>query len=353
MLHCADWNHDSAGNITVGLPSHYADERAQRDHRSRSALTYVGYGDADGVVAATNAQMPARWSSYAAEASVICYDNNPVPVGGQFVFFLFNYGAAGVGRAELLHNAVNWLITPEVGNSGISGVVDLAGESDDSGALVTRHAGQLHRLTGPDGSFTVSGLFAGTYAVAVTKNGFTSGATNVVVPENTVVGGVNFTLYPYVTQDYCASPALAIPDNNATGITCPVQVTESGELAGIEVYVDITHPYIGDLTVELISPQGTVIRLHNRGQGGAADDIVGWYPDPLVPYQALTPLIGQEIHGTWSLRVFDIGQYDYGTLNSWCLRLHFPGHHDAGRGRPVLAEGPVAGRQLPPTPSTP
>ncbi len=224
----------------------------------------------------------------------------------------------------MLHNAVNWLITPEVGNSGISGVVDLAGDGDDSGVLVTATPGNLTAVTGPDGSFTLGGLFAGTYAITATKTGFTSGATSVVVPANTVVGGVDFTLYPYVSQDYCDSPALPIPDDNATGITCPLEVSDLGALAGIEVYVDITHPYIGDLTVELISPQGTVIRLHNRGQGGAADNIVGWYPEPLVPYQSLTPLLGQEIHGTWSLRVFDIGQSDTGTLNSWCVRLHFP-----------------------------
>jgi subtilisin-like proprotein convertase family protein len=323
VLHCADWNHDSAGNITVAVASHQLMNVPNVIH-GPITLTYAGYGDADGVVAATTAQMPARWSSYATEASVICYDNNPVPLGGQFVFFLFNYGAAGAGKVELLHNAVNWLITPEVGTSGISGTVDLAGEADDSGALVTVNPGGHTAVTGPSGSFSFSGLFAGTYAVSVTKSGFTSGTTNVVVADNAVVGGVNFTLFPYVSQDFCDSPALAIPDNNATGITCPVQVAASGELVGIEVYVDITHTYVGDLTVELISPQNTVVRLHNLGQGGAADNIVGWYPDPLVPYEPLTSLLGQQIHGTWSLRVIDGGQADVGTLNSWCLRLNFP-----------------------------
>jgi subtilisin-like proprotein convertase family protein len=324
VLHCADWNHDGAGNITVGLPSHRL-MSVPNVITGPITLTYAGYGDSDGVVAATNAQMPARWSSYATEASVICYDNNPVPLGGQFVFFLFNYGAAGVGRTELLHNAVNWLITPEVGSSGISGVVDLVGESDDSGALITVMPGNVTTLTGPDGGFALNGLFAGTYVVTVTKAGFTSGTTSVVLAQNSVVGGVNFTLYPYVSRDFCDSPALAIPDNDPTGITCPVQVPESGALVGVEVYVDITHPYLGDLTVELISPQNTVIRLHNVGQGGAGDNIVGWYPAPLVPYEALTTLLGQEIQGTWSLRVIDGGQTDQGTLNSWCLRLHFPG----------------------------
>ena len=323
VLHCADWNHDSSGNITVGVPSHQL-MTVPNVITGPIALTYLGYGDADGVVAASNAQMPARWSSYAAEASVIAYDNNPVPVGGQFVFFLFNYGAAGPGRAELLHNAVNWLITPENGNSGIAGVVDLAGASDDSGALVTVNPGNLTVVTGPDGRFRFENLFAASYTVTATRSGFTGGTADVVVPENTVVGGVDFTLLPFTAQEFCDTPALAIPDNNATGITCPVQVAEHGELAGVEVFVDITHPYIGDLTVELISPQGTVVRLHNRGQGGAADNIVGWYPDPLVPYQDLATLLGEEIQGNWSLRVFDIGQSDFGTLNAWCLRLHFP-----------------------------
>src|SRR3546814_20281447 len=43
-------------------------------------------------------------------------------------------------------------------------------------------------------------------------------------------------------------------------------------LAETEVDVDITHSYIGDLRVDLVAPDGSVYKLHNRS-GGSSNDI--------------------------------------------------------------------------------
>lgn len=112
VLHCSRWQHDSAGNITVGEATHPV-MSTPNAIASPIPLTYTGYGDADGVVATANAQMVGRWSIYAGEASVICFDDDTETVAGQFVFFLFNYGAAGAARKDLLQNAVTWLLAPD------------------------------------------------------------------------------------------------------------------------------------------------------------------------------------------------------------------------------------------------
>ncbi|HET6204116.1 MAG TPA: proprotein convertase P-domain-containing protein [Planctomycetota bacterium] len=120
-----------------------------------------------------------------------------------------------------------------------------------------------------------------------------------------------------------ASPALSIPDNNATGVTSALNYAETGTVASVKVRVNITHTWIGDLRVTLISPAGTQVILHNNA-GGSADNIVTEYPDLTVPAQSLSAFNGQGIAGNWQLKVQDLAAADVGTLNSWTLSLTAP-----------------------------
>jgi hypothetical protein len=92
-------------------------------------------------------------------------------------------------------------------------------------------------------------------------------------------------------------------------------------MGDVEVYVNITHTFIGDLIVEIRSPEGTTVRLHNKG-GGSADNIIGWYDSALVVSSpgALSDFIGEDASGEWRIWVSDQGGYDVGTLNSWCVK---------------------------------
>jgi subtilisin-like proprotein convertase family protein len=113
-------------------------------------------------------------------------------------------------------------------------------------------------------------------------------------------------------------PGLAIPDANPAGVTSLIRVSGSGATvsAGFNVDINITHTYIGDLIVRLISPGGTTVTLHNMS-GGEAQNIIGNYPGTLTPYQSLLALIGGPLDGTWRLFISDNGAIDVGTLNSW------------------------------------
>ncbi|MBB3062708.1 choice-of-anchor B family protein [Microbulbifer rhizosphaerae] len=108
---------------------------------------------------------------------------------------------------------------------------------------------------------------------------------------------------------YSNTGSYSIPDNNATGVSSPIDVDRSGASESISVSVDITHTYIGDLEVDLLAPGGTVFNLHNRS-GGSADDIVQTYN-----LDAGTV----ESSGQWSLRVRDRANLDTGTINQWSL----------------------------------
>jgi len=114
------------------------------------------------------------------------------------------------------------------------------------------------------------------------------------------------------------SPGISIPDNNPTGIERVLNVTQAGQLADIEVSLDITHTYIGDLTVTLISPSGTTVVLHSR-TGGSQDNLIATYKS--MTTAGLQGLRGQNVQGVWKLRVVDLEAVDVGKLNRWALKL--------------------------------
>lgn len=114
------------------------------------------------------------------------------------------------------------------------------------------------------------------------------------------------------------SPGVEIPDNDPNGIERALTTNESGQVSEVEVSVDITHTYIGDLNVTLISPTGTNVTLHQE-TGGGADNLIKTYTPATAP--ALRSLRGQPIRGAWRLKVSDTEAVDIGKLNRWALRI--------------------------------
>jgi subtilisin-like proprotein convertase family protein len=102
----------------------------------------------------------------------------------------------------------------------------------------------------------------------------------------------------------------------SSSITVPSDV----EISSVRVHVDVTHPYIGDLHVRMISPAGVLVGLHNR-TGGSADDIHGWYDTDLTPNEPLARFTGGHGGGTWRLEVSDDVPLNTGTLTGWSLEV--------------------------------
>ena len=83
------------------------------------------------------------------------------------------------------------------------------------------------------------------------------------------------TVLPQGLQDlpFENTNPIAIPDNNSAGITSLINVPDAATAFAVTVSVDISHSWIGDLTVKLRSPTGTEYTLHNK-EGGSADNLV-------------------------------------------------------------------------------
>ena len=117
------------------------------------------------------------------------------------------------------------------------------------------------------------------------------------------------------------SPGTAIPDFPNPGIERALVAAGAAKVGTVEVSVDISHTYIGDLRVNLVSPAGTEVLLHDR-TGGSDDNLVRTYTAATTP--ALSGLAGQSAAGSWRLKVVDREAQDQGKLNAWRVLLKPP-----------------------------
>lgn len=114
------------------------------------------------------------------------------------------------------------------------------------------------------------------------------------------------------------APGTVIPDDDETGIERTLTATSTGRIKEVEVTVEILHTYIGDLVVELISPAGASVTLHDRA-GGQADNLFKTYAQATTPQ--LQSLRGEAIQGAWRLKVSDREAVDVGKLKRWALKI--------------------------------
>ena len=111
-----------------------------------------------------------------------------------------------------------------------------------------------------------------------------------------------------MSATYSNTTAAPVPDNAPAGVTSEIVITDAGNIRTMAVEVDITHPYRGDLTLVLSKVGGSEVVLL-RGDGADADDVRRSFD--------VTAFVGQELAGTWRLKVVDEAASDVGRLNFW------------------------------------
>jgi len=110
------------------------------------------------------------------------------------------------------------------------------------------------------------------------------------------------------------------------------------------VGVSISHTYVGDLEVELVSPSGDRAVIHNR-QGGNQDNLRQIYDSAANP--ALAALTGKAAAGNWELRVRDLEAQDTGKLDRWNIEIEVDGtgnqveRHEVAPNLEILDNNPV------------
>nr|WP_296380332.1 thrombospondin type 3 repeat-containing protein [Winogradskyella sp.] len=127
-----------------------------------------------------------------------------------------------------------------------------------------------------------------------------------------------------------------IPDNFNNGIDSGIDFTEAFIITDVNVTVNITHTFDGDLTLILTSPLGTsaILSTQNGGNGDnfittVFDDDAGIsiqvgaapFTGSFMPEEALAVFNDENSGGIWTLNVADGAGQDTGTIDSWSLEV--------------------------------
>ncbi|MFF9572647.1 S8 family peptidase [Streptomyces sp. NPDC014685] len=149
-----------------------------------------------------------------------------------------------------------------------------------------------------------AGLVAAASSGVVTNPG--SGSPNRLLN----VGGDSTT--PPGGDKFENTTSYTISDNSTATSPITVSGVTGKAPASLSVAVDISHTYIGDLTIDLVAPDGSVYNLKAGGEGGSADDVKKTYT---------VDASSETANGTWKLRVRDGWYGDTGKINAWSLQF--------------------------------
>lgn len=178
-------------------------------------------------------------------------------------------------------------------------------------------------------SYSVSGLSGSTLELRITMYN-TTGAEfydidNILVQGNTSSPGCSIV---------SSTPGSFIADNSTLNST--INGFTSGTITDVNITLDITHTWDSDLTISLISPEGTIVVLssNNGGSGnnytntvfddaGVTNITSGSAPftSTFRPEGNLSDFNSENPNGSWTLRVFDGAGGDTGTLNSFSIEV--------------------------------
>ncbi|MCC6723341.1 MAG: M36 family metallopeptidase, partial [Saprospiraceae bacterium] len=159
---------------------------------------------------------------------------------------------------------------------------------------------------------------------------------------NTCGTGNYSTAFSFTTANTVCNTYVST-DVPKTIATTPVTVLSTltipsvcGAISDVNVKnLNVTHSWISDLTIELVSPAGTVVRLMQQPCNDENNILInfddeastGTFPCPPTdngnykPFSVLSAFDGQQLTGTWTLRVIDGFNQDGGSLNAWGLEI--------------------------------
>ena len=141
----------------------------------------------------------------------------------------------------------------------------------------------------------------------------------------------------------CSASGLEISQERNAEVTDILNISQVGTLTDLDISIDISHTYVGDLVVtlehEAVGPTTVLLNRPIFTQGNCRfDDIKTTLDDDaaktvqdtcdpdqpaikgiLKPKEPLSSFNGKELSGSWKLTVQDKAFADGGKLNQWCL----------------------------------
>jgi subtilisin-like proprotein convertase family protein len=212
--------------------------------------------------------------------------------------------------------------------------------------------GNILYTTGGGGGgldFTCADLGENLVEVTVTDaSGNTSTCTAVVNVFDITAPVITCGPEPTVSETASDSPGLAIPDNDPAGVSSTISITDDVTIDDLNIDLDITHTWVGDINVTITSPMGTSVMIVDRiggtggGVGCSGDDILATLDDAAAlpiegqcgsgvpsidgtfsPNNPLAAFNGESTLGDWTITISDNAGGDTGTLNAWGITYSY------------------------------
>ncbi|NAS31974.1 T9SS type B sorting domain-containing protein [Flavobacteriaceae bacterium R38] len=205
----------------------------------------------------------------------------------------------------------------------------LAEEYDLEIASDTGFTNIVDALTLITNSYTVSGLEEDTtyYWRVKPRNQCAEGSFSSAFSFTTI--GVNCK--SFIT----AGLPVEIPSEGKPTVNSVIRVFDDLRITDIKVTVGISHSFVSDLTLKLISPEGTSVTLsrlvcgRNQNIQAVFDDdgeAIVCGTDPAIsgvvaPLESFTKFFGESSRGEWTLVVEDSFDFDGGAINAFNLEI--------------------------------
>jgi subtilisin-like proprotein convertase family protein len=133
---------------------------------------------------------------------------------------------------------------------------------------------------------------------------------------------------------YTFSAPFPIPESTTFGTRTITVPATSQVISEVNLAIALTHTYLSDVQIEVVNPQGTVVKLFERSCSSRSNSLVLNYDDlgnPLdcvvktaqtvTPFELLSRFNGLSPQGNWTLRVRDLERNDTGTIDSASITI--------------------------------
>ncbi|WDF63312.1 zinc-dependent metalloprotease [Flavobacterium sp. KACC 22763] len=192
-----------------------------------------------------------------------------------------------------------------------------------------------------------------TYPVVLAANTPNDGSETILVPEidastncRLLIEPVNNIYYAINSKPFAVGYTVSTSCssyNFGGGYSTDVNVNvnknvavpaSSGLVSDVNVSVNVTHARFSDLTMQIISPSGTVVTLFNKNCGSTNSTFALQFDDSgtalncntttsqiVIPSTALSAFNGENQQGNWTFRVFDDKVGSLGTINSASVNI--------------------------------
>lgn len=134
---------------------------------------------------------------------------------------------------------------------------------------------------------------------------------------------------------YTFATPVVIPDAIATYTTRTITVpTSTASISDVNFAVSLTHSYLSDVQMEIVSPLGTTVKLFDRSCGNTNNALILDYDDlggslvcgsttvqTVSPFEPLAAFNGQNPQGVWTFRVRDVDATKIGTVDQASITI--------------------------------